>query len=85
VDNYILLQRLEHSYGITVSMRQWFYSYLVGRRQFVQTGSSTLSPARILCGVPQGSVLGLNLFLLYIADFLLYNTNNNKMTIYKAQ
>ena len=43
VDHHILLQRLERFYGITGLMRQWFQSYLVGRRQFVRTGSSTSS------------------------------------------
>ena len=50
----------------------WFQSYLVWRRQFVRTGSSTSSLALILCSVPQGSVLGPILFLLlYTADLLL--------------
>jgi len=71
VDHHILPQRLEHSYGITGLVRQWFQSYLVGRRQFVRTGSSTSSLARILCGVPQGSVLGPILFLFYTADLLM--------------
>ena len=48
VDHHILLQRLEHSNGISGLVRQWFQSYLVGRRQFVRTGSSTSSLARIL-------------------------------------
>ena len=53
-------------------MREWFQSYLFGRcMQFVRTGSSNSSPALILCGVPQGSVLGPILFLLYTADLLL--------------
>ena len=63
VDHHIFLQRLQHSYGITGLVRQWFESYLVGRRQS--------SPALILCGVPQGSVLRPFLFLLYTADLLL--------------
>ena len=50
------LQRLEHSYGITRLVRQWFQSYLVSRRQFVRTGSTTSSLSLILCGVPQGSL-----------------------------
>jgi len=67
VDHHILL----HSYGITGLVRQWFQSYLVERRQFVRTGSSASSLGRILCGVPQRSVLGPILFLLYTADLLL--------------
>jgi len=45
-------------------------SYLAGRRQYVRTGSSSSSPMLILCGVPQGSVLGPILFLLYTADLI---------------
>jgi len=71
VDHHILLLRLKRSCGITGLVRQWFESYMVGRRQFVRTGSSTSSPALILCGVPQGSVLRPFLFLLYTADLLL--------------
>jgi len=52
VNHHINLQRLEHSHGITGLVRQWFQSYLVGRRQIVRTGSSTSSLERILCGVP---------------------------------
>jgi len=69
VDHNFLLQRLERPYGLACSVRQWFQFYLVGRRQFIRTGSSL---ARILYGVPQGSVLGPILFLLYTADLLLF-------------
>ena len=45
--------------------------YLIGRRQYVRTGSSASSLTLIVCGVPQGSVLGPILFLLYTADLIL--------------
>ena len=51
---------------------QWFETYLVGRHQYVglRTGSSASSPALIMCDVPQGSVFGPILFLLYTADLI---------------
>jgi len=70
VDHNILLRRLQHTYQLGGVELEWFRSYLVGRRQHRRTSSSTSAPAFITCGVPQGSVLGLVLFLLYTADLL---------------
>lgn len=70
VDHEILLQRLNITYGLTGTVLHWFETYLVGRRQYVRFGSSSSSPTFIVCGVPQGSVLGPILFLLYVADVL---------------
>jgi Reverse transcriptase (RNA-dependent DNA polymerase) len=70
VDHAILLRRLGKSYGISGSVHSWFKSYLHGRTQFVRCGASRSIPTVLVCGVPQGSVLGPILFLLYTADLI---------------
>jgi hypothetical protein len=70
VDHATLLRRLEVSYGISGTVHNWFKSYLDGRRQYVRCGSTNSTTTTVLFGVPQGSVLGPILFLLYTADLL---------------
>ena len=70
VDHATLLRRLEVSYGIRSSSLGWFSSYLCSRFQYVRCGLSKSTLRLVLCGVPQGSVLGPILFLLYTADII---------------
>ena len=70
VDHEVLLQRLRLTFGIDDIAHRWFQSYLSGRHQHVRRGSARSSIVQLVCGVPQGSVLGPVLFVLYTADLI---------------
>jgi len=70
VDHPILLQRLQSTFGIHDTVYQWFRSYLSGRRQCVRRGYIKLLITTLAYGVPQGSVLGPVLFVMYTVDLI---------------
>ena len=67
VDHEILLFKCEH-YGIRGQALHWLKSYLSNRQQYTQINGVNSNMKVVEYGVPQGSVLGLLLFLLYVND-----------------
>ena len=91
-----LLNKLNF-YGIRGITNEWFKSYLTKRKQYTVINSSKSALEDITCGVPQGSILGPILFLLYINDInhctslnllsyaddtTIYTSNSNADTLY---
>ena len=76
LDHKLLLDKMK-CIGFSDYTIKWFHSYLTNRAIFVSLGTVFSEAGTINCGVPQGSMLGPLLFLLYINDIpqALSNTN----------
>ena len=67
VNHKILLDKLQ-ARGVGQIAVQWFKSYLSGREQLVSIADKSSDFRTVSCGVPQGSILGPLLFLIYVND-----------------
>ena len=67
IDHTLLLKKL-HCYGIRGLVNTWIKSYLTERKQYVNVDNCSSDIKNVLCGIPQGSIIGPKLFTLYIND-----------------
>ena len=76
INHKLLIAKL-HAYGFSIESLEIVYDYLSDRRQRTKINTSFSSWTEILCGMPQGSVLGPKYFNIYINDlfYLFVNTN----------
>ena len=65
IDHLVLLERLKVRFGVDGAALRWFESYLSDRRQSVSVSGVCSEPVYLRFGVPQGSVLGPILYILY--------------------
>ena len=82
IDHTILLHRLKSWFGFTDTVLSWIQSYLLSRSFTVDINGIKSPPSKLLYGVPQGSILGLVLFILYttpLSSIISQSSVNHKL------
>ena len=87
-DHQILLFHLNSILGIQSAALQWFQSYLSDRYQSTSVNTSSFPPSQLMYGVPQGSVLGPILFVLYttpLSNIIANHSVNDQLFVDNTQ
>ena len=84
MDHSLLLLQLECQFGLHGIVLSWFQAYLSGRTFHVTNNGCASFVVYIVCSVPQGSVLGPLLFIVYMADLVAVAQKHNVTVIVHA-